>query len=55
MVVFVGLSEATGFVLSTLGQMHITSHRASVLYGLEGVFASFFGYLFVGQSTAFRF
>lgn len=48
MVVCVGLSEAIGYSLGTLGQMHIPSHRASVLYGLEGAFAVLFGYGFLG-------
>jgi drug/metabolite transporter (DMT)-like permease len=48
MVICVGVSEAVGYSLGTLGQMHIPSHRASVLYGLEGAFAVFFGYLFLG-------
>lgn len=49
MVICVGVSEATGYSLGTLGQMHIPSHRASVLYGLEGAFATFFGFIFLGK------
>jgi drug/metabolite transporter (DMT)-like permease len=48
MVLCVGLSEAAGFTLSTLGQMHISAHRATILYSLEGVMACVFAYLFLG-------
>jgi drug/metabolite transporter (DMT)-like permease len=49
MVICVGLSEAIGYSLGTLGQMHIPSHRASVLYGLEGAYTVIFGYLILGS------
>lgn len=48
MVICVGLSEAIGYSLGTLGQMHIPSHRASVLYGLEGAYTVILGYFILG-------
>lgn len=54
MVLCVGVSEAIGYSLGTLGQMHIPSHRASVLYGLEGAFATFFGFIFLGEILSFK-
>jgi drug/metabolite transporter (DMT)-like permease len=49
MIVGVGFTEGFGYLFGTLGQMHIPPHRASVLFGLEGVATTVLAYLILGE------
>ena len=49
MIVFVGFTEATAFVLSALGQMYVAPTRAALLYSLESVTTCVLGYIFLDE------
>lgn len=48
MIVCVGCTEGFGYLFGTLGQMHIPPHRASMLFGLEGVVTTLMAYFMLG-------
>jgi drug/metabolite transporter (DMT)-like permease len=51
MIVFVGITEGSAFLISTIGQMHATSNaRSALIFSLEAVFTAILGYLFLNET-----
>ncbi len=48
MIICVGCTEGFGYLFGTIGQMHLPPHRASILFGLEGVATVVLAYFLLG-------
>jgi drug/metabolite transporter (DMT)-like permease len=49
MIMLVAFTEGFGMLLSMVGQMHVPSSRAALIYGFEGITTAVFAYSFLGE------